>query len=314
MSLPHIGSSARGYPCAACASSETQPYAQARDVEYFTSARQFTYVRCANCGALSLVNPPIDELALIYPSNYYSFQPTDNSLGLRIKDALDRRLFRRCLKQLPDRPLALMDVGGGSGHQLTLIRDLDVRVQKTLIADLDVKAESLARAAGHSYFLGRIEEYQPDTEFDLILALNLIEHVANPLEVMTKLKDCLSPPGMVLVKTPNIDSLDHRLFRHKNWGGYHCPRHWTLFDRESFLKLASEAGLRVTYFAYTQGAPFWALSILAALKGKLYHGDPRHPTYQHPLYPALTLLFAAGDFLRRPFAKTSQMFVILMRA
>ena len=110
------------------------------------------------------------------------------------------------------------------------------------------------------YFLGRIEEYQPDTEFDLILALNLIEHVANPLEVMTKLKDCLSTPGMVLVKTPNIDSLDHRLFRHKNWGGYHCPRHWTLFDRESFLNLASEAGLRVTYFAYTQGAPFWAWS------------------------------------------------------
>jgi SAM-dependent methyltransferase len=300
--------------CGACASPRTAPYAHVLDVEYFTSDRQFTYVVCETCGALSLDDPPVDQLAVIYPPNYYSFQPDGKSLGLRIKDALDRRLFRDCLNKLPDQPLAVLDVGGGSGHQLTLIRELDPRIQKTVVADLDVRAESLARAAGHNYFQGRIENYQPEMQFDLILALNLIEHVARPLEVLTKLKDCLSDSGMVLIKTPNIDSLDHRLFRNKNWGGYHCPRHWVLFNRESFVTIATKAGLRVSHFAYTQGAPFWAVSILASLqRRKLIRLDSSHPAYQHPLYRVLTLLFAAGDFLRRPFAKTSQMFVILVR-
>jgi 2-polyprenyl-3-methyl-5-hydroxy-6-metoxy-1,4-benzoquinol methylase len=314
MTVPSPAPIAVARPCGACASLKTLPYAQVRDVEYFTSDRQFTYILCENCSVVSLSNPPVDQLAVIYPTNYYSFQPADKNLGLRIKDALDRRLFRRCLNQLPNRPLAVMDVGGGNGHQLTLIRNLDSRVRKTVVVDLDTSAESLARAAGHDYFHGRIEDYQPQTQFDLILALNLIEHVANPLEVLTKLRDCLSDDGMVLIKTPNIDSLDHRLFRHKNWGGFHCPRHWVLFNRESFMAMAAKAGLRANFFAYTQGAPFWAVSILATLQQrKCIHLDASHPAYRHPLYRVLTLFFAMFDFLRRPFAKTSQMFVILVR-
>jgi hypothetical protein len=76
--------------------------------------------------------------------------------------------------------------------------------------------------------------------------------------------------------------------------------------------MATKAGLRAGHFAYTQGAPFWAVSILAAKEVDPL--DASHPAYRHPLYPVLTLLFAACDFLRRPFAKTSQMFVILVRA
>lgn len=315
MSEPSPAPSAAAFPCGACHSLQTFPYAQVRDVEYFTSDQDFTYLLCDDCGAVSLRNPPIDQLSVIYPPNYYSFQPTEKNLGLKIKDALDRRLFRRCLNQLPQRPLAVMDVGGGAGHQLTLLREVDARVQKTVVVDLDAKAEALARAAGHDYFHGRIEEYRPENKFDLILALNLIEHVAHPLQVLRQLKNCLSESGLVLIKTPNIDSWDQQLFRDKNWGGFHCPRHWVLFDRESFLAMAAKAGLGARSFAHTQGAPFWAVSLLAALRNKkLVRLDANRPAYQHPLYKIFTLFFAALDFLRRPFAKTSQMFVILGHA
>jgi 2-polyprenyl-3-methyl-5-hydroxy-6-metoxy-1,4-benzoquinol methylase len=301
--------------CPVCASTSLRHYATVRDVEYFTSDEQFDYLKCDGCGAVSLSDPPLDRLSEIYPPNYYSFQQTARSLGTRVKDALDRRLFRRCLAKLPNRPLAVLDVGGGAGHQLSLIRGLDERVQKTVVVDLDKTAESLAKSAGHEFFHGRIEDYRPDVQFDLIIALNLIEHVAKPLEVLEKLQNCLSDTGMLIIKTPNIDSLDHRLFRDSNWGGFHCPRHWVLFDRESFLGLASRAGLRATTFAFTQGAPFWAVSVLAALhRKKLIRLSAARPAYQHPLYGILTLFFAGIDFLRRPFARTSQMFVILTRA
>ena len=97
--LEHVSAN---YPCGACDSVDTTHYAFARDVEYFTSEATFAYVQCRRCGGVSLVNPPVDQLSKIYPPTYYSFQPIRKSLATRVKDALDKRLFRWCLDRLPD--------------------------------------------------------------------------------------------------------------------------------------------------------------------------------------------------------------------
>ena len=39
-----------------------------------------------------------------------------------------------------------------------------------------------------------------------------------------------------------------------------------LFDRDSFTRVAEDQGLQVISFAYTQGAPFWAASVLNELR------------------------------------------------
>ena len=198
--------------------------------------------------------------------NYYSFSRLGRpGFVQRIKFALDRRLFGKTLRQLPATQLSVLDVGGGAGSQLDTVRACDARVRFTQVVDLDVRAAEVARANGHAFFCGRIEDFEADRTFDLILLLNLIEHVQSPLAVLEKLRSMLKPEGAILVKTPNYDSLDARLFRHRNWGGYHAPRHWVLFTRESFEVLARRAGLRVRSFSYTQGAPFWSTSILFML-------------------------------------------------
>ncbi len=142
--------------------------------------------------------------------------------------------------------------------------------------------------------------------------LNLIEHVDNPGELLLKARSLLSPDGVVLVKTPNIDSLDARLFRHKNWGGYHCPRHWVLFDRDNFESLVKRSGLRVEHHRYTQGAPFWTTSLLYALSRNGWIRVSRdRPVPKHPLYPILNVTFGSIDLLRSMVSKTSQMQVVL---
>ena len=124
----------------------------------------------------------------------------------------------------------------------------------------------------------------------------------------------LMPQGIVLVKTPNYDSWDAQLFRHKNWGGLHCPRHWVLFTEASFSKMADQAGLKIKELSLTQGAPFWAVSLLIALNNKCWiRINAQNPAYMHPLYPILLGIFAGFDFIRKPFAKTSQMFVLLQK-
>jgi 2-polyprenyl-3-methyl-5-hydroxy-6-metoxy-1,4-benzoquinol methylase len=301
--------------CAVCASVNTEHWAVAEDWEYRTSDEKFDYFRCHECNVLFLHPAPVDRLRQIYPENYYSFAAPEKSIIAKIKAWLDVRLFRSILSQLPGESLRVLDVGGGTGWQLNLVRQADRRVSKTQIVDIDPVAGQIAREQGHDYFCGTIEQFEapvgtsPDQKFELVLLLNIIEHVERPDRVLTRIRELLAPGGVALIKTPNYDALDARIFRHASWAGYHCPRHWVLFTHESFASLAKSSGLRVERFSFTQGAPFWSASLLGALaRRNMIEITRDKPVVYHRLFPVLNALFAAFDFLRRPVAKTSQMF------
>ncbi|WP_449065570.1 class I SAM-dependent methyltransferase [Planomonospora algeriensis] len=260
--------------CPACGGTASQPWARARDVEYHTSGDEFGYHRCLGCGVLFIDPLPVDRLSEIYPANYYAYASAEQSFVHRIKDRLDSLRLRRILSKLAGDDLRVLDVGGGDGWQLDVIRAIDSRVTFTQVVDLDPDAQARAVARGHRYFCGRVEEFSTHERFDLILLINLIEHVSDPRAVLETLRRHLTPQGSILIKTPNTDSLDARLFRHRNWGGYHCPRHWVLFDRHNLTRLAGECGLAVRAFSYTQGAPFWGVSLLAAAAAGGGYGCP----------------------------------------
>lgn len=288
----------------------TSPWTRAQDVEYYTSPDWFDYYRCASCDVAFLNPLPVERLAESYPPNYYSYAAARRSLVQRVKTFLDRRYLRRILRQIDGVALSVLDIGGGTGQILDIVRRADLRVRTTHIVDLNEGAEAAAHAGGHGFTRCRIEEFSSPACFDLILLLNLIEHVEDPLAVLSKTAALLAPGGRAIIKTPNMDSLDARLFRHQSWGGYHCPRHWTLFTPESFSAAAARAGLKIKRLSFTQGAPFWAISVFEVLRKQgLVAASGRAPAPFHPLIPVLQAAFAIFDLLRSPFSRTSQMFV-----
>jgi len=287
-------------------------HAIATDTEYFTTPDQFEYRHCGACDVLFIEPMLIDKLDLIYPENYYSFDESGKkNLVTRFKEWLDARLLRRILKNIPGDTIRVLDVGGGTGWLLDLVRNLDPRVTFTQIVDLNAMAQARAESNGHSYFLGRIEDYKSDHPFDLILMLNLIEHLAHPDEVLAHTQSLLSEKGRVLIKTPNFQALDAVLFRLHGWGGYHCPRHFILFGRESLDRTLSTAGFTVERFRYTQGATFWAGSILVMLwRRGIISASAERPYGRHRIAPFLFALAAGFDFVRQPFSRLSQMIVV----
>lgn len=294
---------------------DAEPWTTASDVEYYSTPEQFRILHSREHDVLFLDPLPKDRLHEIYPSTYYSFSDPSASAIQRVKAWLDKRMFRALLADIPGESLSVLDVGGGAGWMLNAVRACDPRVTRSLVVDIDPEPAATAKANGHEYFCGRIEELETSQGYDLILLLNLIEHVENPLSVLESLRERLSPHGRILVKTPNWDSWDARVFRHSSWAGYHCPRHWVLFTKKSFEHLAKLAKLEVIEFKYTQGAPFWAASTLHALHQRgLTRIDRERPVVRHPLFGPLNAVFAVVDFARMPFAKTSQMFFVLGKA
>lgn len=277
---------------------------------------EFRFFHCVACDILFIAPMLADRLDLIYPLNYYSFQQhSAKNIIARIKEWLDQRMFRRLLQKVPSSKIDVLDIGGGTGWLLDILREIDPRIAITQVVDIDAAAEREAHLKGHLFFPGQIEEFRSERAFDLILLLNVIEHVAQPDLVLRHIATMLSTHGRVLIKTPNFRALDARLFRHRSWGGYHCPRHFVLFSRKSLEQVLAGAGLQIEQFYYTQGAPFWAASILELLRR---HGlvtvSAERPSVFHPLTPLLQAVAAGFDFARAPFFPLSQMVVVVRRS
>jgi SAM-dependent methyltransferase len=299
-------------PCPVCFSNQTVLWSTAKDYEYFSTSKTYNYFQCTDCYSIFIDPIPVNELKSIYPSNYYSFVAGKKNGVIKIKEWLDKKYFKRILKNINEKEIRVLDVGGGTGWLSSLIKDTDERVIHTQIVDIDPNAKQLAISNGHMYFEGTLENFTTDKKYDLVLMLNLIEHVSDPLAVLQKASSLLSPNGIILIKTPNTRCWDARLFKKTYWGGLHAPRHWVIFSEKSFRQLVSATSLRIDRLKYTQGAAFWAFSIIAWLSNKnIIQTSATRPIVFHPLFPLISGPFAAIDFIRSLFSKTAQMFIVL---
>lgn len=301
--------------CPVCESVDTLVYVKNKDLEYLSSDTIYTYHECKSCASIFIDEFPTDKLSEIYPSNYYSFLEQKKNLALRVKEYLDKRLFKKILSEFEGKSINILDIGGGSGWLLDIIKSVYKNVNITQVVDIDENAKLIAERNGHQFFHGPIQDYRSEVHFDLVLMLNLIEHISDPKETLVNIEQMMNPGGIVLIKTPNTESLDARLFKKSYWGGLHCPRHWILFSKKSFNHMIAQTNLTLSKIKYTQGAPFWAWSVLIRLqKAGWVKISKERPVMYHPLIPLLHIFFAGFDFLRGAFgAKTSQMFIELKK-
>lgn len=298
--------------CLNCESFDVHLWTKASDFEYFTTNKEFNYYYCKVCKVL-FINPlPENDLKKIYPNNYYSFIDQKSNLVIKIKNCMDNLLFKKLLVKIKSNNISILDIGGGTGCLLDNLKSLDSRIAYTRIVDIDSKSKKIALRNNHKYFCGKIENFNTDKKFDLIIMLNLIEHVKSPTIILKKVKSMLKKNGKILIKTPNYKSLDALIFRKSYWGGLHCPRHWIIFSASSFKNISNLVGLKIHKFKYTQGAPFWSLSILHFLhKKNIININNKVSMMDHKLNPLLMGFFGAFDFIRMIFMKTSQMIIIL---
>ncbi|MCW3117049.1 MAG: bifunctional 3-demethylubiquinone-9 3-methyltransferase/2-octaprenyl-6-hydroxy phenol methylase, partial [Chitinophagaceae bacterium] len=298
--------------CPVCQSPDTALWANAMDYEYFSTDKLYTYYHCHACHTIYIDPVPSGELKIIYPSNYYSFAGVKKNRAFQVKEWLDKKLFRKLLRQIKADKINILDIGGGTGWILDNIKKTDPRINITQVVDIDPLARQKAEDNGHLYFEGRIEEFKTSQQFHLILMLNIIEHISDPEKVMQSLHDKLMPDGIILIKTPNTQSLDASLFKKKYWGGLHCPRHWIIFSEKSFRILLKELPFDIASLKFTQAGAFWAFSIIIYLsRKKLMVTGKERPVIYHPLFPWISSFFAGIDFLLSLFTRTSQMFIVL---
>lgn len=303
--------------CPLCESNKLRFLSDVKDVEYWTSDDIFSYYECLSCQLIFLKDPPTDRLNEIYPDTYYSneFEIQSRFSIIRVlekvKFFLDKKFFRKALSSLEDRNnLSCLDIGGGSGWMLDVLRSADNRVRHTSIIDLNPNSREIAERNGHVFYCQNIESVKFRNQFDVVLMFNLIEHIAVPKRALEAIYGAMLPGALAIIKTPNTRSLNRKIFEAKYWGGFHAPRHWMLFNEKNFRMICEEAGFIVQKLSYTQGAPQWAASLL----GTYFPNEEKKLIMNKTLlFPFLMLLFAIFDFVLLPLRRTDQIFVELRK-
>jgi SAM-dependent methyltransferase len=194
-----------------------------------------------------------------------------NEMMKRLRPGLDYhslKLLRLIRSHCPP-PGRLLEIGCATGLFLThaqaagySVMGLEPAVGHRQIIPKDIVSSVLPQKLEEADF--------PDNTFDVIVAIQLLEHLVDPAVFTEKLKRVLKPGGIAYVETPNFDCVSRRL-QVQSWMDNNLNvGHWHLFNPHSMAVLCERMGLRVV-----QGWTFFkALGIhsRSALLGKSLAG------------------------------------------
>jgi 2-polyprenyl-3-methyl-5-hydroxy-6-metoxy-1,4-benzoquinol methylase len=231
----------------------------------------FTYVKCEICG-LVYMNPQVaaQEIIKLYPPDYgpHQAKPQTKERDLRgLRKKVKRASVFAFLCEKLTRLSRLLDVGCGSGTFLSDMRTLtDCEVYGVDVSNL--AAKTARQNYGIDTFAGSVlgSPFR-SSYFDVITAWSYLEHINDPSRVLRKFSDLLKPDGWCVIKTPNFDSFNARLFKER-WYHLDCPRHLYIYTPKTVAKLLEKSMLSVQKVIYDRSSK----GILGSLQ-YCFYGD-----------------------------------------
>lgn len=146
----------------------------------------------------------------------------------------------------PDGSKELLDVGCGVGWFLEVAKEEGFKVfGQELGKEL---AQWTGQRLGAKVFTKPLTEIAQEQQFDVITMFDLLEHVPDPYDFLLGAKKCLKPRGILLIFTPNFDSLAIQI--EKEHSNLIIPaEHLTYFTKKAVEQLAKRIDLDLSYFA-----------------------------------------------------------------
>ena len=226
------------------------------------------YVACCEACGLHYLYPRLMEAAMqeVYrQSSYYEGGACGYAdTSYTGQEPALRATFKRLLRNFAKRGLTggdLLEVGCGYGYLLDEARS---SFRRRVGTEFSAQGAEIARATGAEVFVGGIEQVSPDRKFDCIIAIQVIEHVYQPLSFVKQIASHTKAGGNIVVATPDIGGALRKTMG-RRWPSFKVPEHVVYFDFQSLRALMHQAGLiDVCRLPYPHAFP---LGLLAAKFG-----------------------------------------------
>ena len=211
---------------------------------FYFSIREFNMYKCQKC-TLIFVSPR-SNASEIYNKDYFS--GAVHGFGFvnyeedKSASAGYLKMYLKWLSALGfTRGSSLLDVGAANGFFVNLA---DQRGFKSAGIELSHDAVIWAKKLGRNVSQSDAMDISPNEKFDVITVLDVLEHINQPHEFISKIKNNLNPGGVVLINVPNAGSLFAK-FCGKSWHSYVPPEHLFYFNKKSLSTILALNGFEI---------------------------------------------------------------------
>jgi len=208
----------------------------------------FRVVACGDCG-LVYVTPRLrpERLPEVYDADYWrSAAPSRRGYAdYAAEGPLYRRTFARRLRRLARHlgpPGRVLDVGCAAGFFLEVMRDRGWEVAG-VEPSAAIAGAARERVGAERIHAGTLETAPFDAgRFDLVTLWDVVEHVADPVDLLRRAARLLAPEGLLVLETQDVGSPVARALG-RRWHHFKHLEHLYHFDRRTVEALLRRAGL-----------------------------------------------------------------------
>lgn len=206
-----------------------------------TTQERFTYLCCKSCGTTFLSNIPTD-LGRYYGGGYYHFGADGEPQWRNNQHQQAMESFRIELIGKYVKPGSLIEIGAGTGGFAAAAKNAGFDV--TAIEMDPGCCQYLTEQVGVSAICSDdpISVLPSLGEARAVALWHVLEHLADPLEILQGAIGKLQVGGVLAIAVPNPHSLQFRLLRSR-WAHLDAPRHLCLIPPDVLVAKMKELGM-----------------------------------------------------------------------
>ncbi len=206
-------------------------------------------LECNRCGLVFLSDfSHIDE-KFYENSNMHIDTNIDIMRWLKETEHDDNRRYNFLKNVIIDKNI--LDFGSGAGGFLQKCKPLS-NYLTGLELDKKVKDYYLKNNIKYENKIDNLE----DNSFDIITMFHVLEHIANPQEVLKNLIQKLKKDGSLIIEVPNANDALLTLYKNKPFSNFtYWSCHLYLYTQHTLMLLAKKVGIKVEFIKYIQRYP-----------------------------------------------------------
>lgn len=211
--------------CLLCSSATLQP------IPEFQSTG---LVKCASCSFIfSQWIPEKQELDDYYKNGYELTNYFSPITEKRYHQLLDKFEKHRQTNRI-------LDIGAGCGFFMETAKKRGWEVTGTEFSKNSIAA---CKNSNTELVFGELSEIElPESHFDIVINLEVIEHINNPVPFVSEIERILRKGGLVYITTPNFNAI-HRYRLRSKYDVISYPNHLCYFTKKTLKQLFHSNGL-----------------------------------------------------------------------
>ena len=194
--------------------------------------------KCKKCHSLSIYPIPTNEVLASYYTNYANTRVGTQTWHNRKVT----KILIPLIKTIGGGKV--LDIGCANGNLLDLLpsslEKYGVEIAENAVAEAETKNIKVITVPW--------EKVEFDFKFDVIIALDFLEHVLNPWFSFKKMVDLLRPDGLLVIETGNADSLIARSLKN-DWAYIAAFGHLCALSAKALIFYSEKANVKVLKIA-----------------------------------------------------------------